>query len=1713
MNRHRGKRVAGYATMPFQRRALDPIAGRFEDHLVTGEREELEAFDPDVILLADGPPINALRAFADRRKALIVGLRHGSVTRYGIPEWEYRLADYVCASDWDVDDFTRADIRPRRQFWMTGNPWTDEVFTLPARPARTEHPTILFAPTYNPEISAAVHFGDRLVPLIRKVHPESRIIIKPHPAILDYDHPYVARHRTLFRGLVEGWRAAARRDGRVEFIDDSSRPISAFFDDADLLISDGSSLMFEYMVLDRPILLYTSDTRIGMWTYNADAPGNAWRDVGMEFRTDDELQELLRDPFTRHQAGPSARQRVYVERLYGQFRDGRSGERVADAIAALPPVRSPRPLGRSQPRARAIAFYLPQFHPIPENDRWWGPGFTEWTNVSRARPLYDGHVQPRLPGELGFYDLRLPEAREAQAKLARAHGLEGFCYWHYWFEGKRLLERPFAEMLASGHPDLPFCLAWANETWTRRWDGHDRGHKQETLQAQTYGGPADDRAHFEALLPAFRDPRAIRVDGKPLFLIYRPGHLPDARGTVATWRTLAREAGLPGLYLLAMRTGFELDRPPWTEAGFDGEVFFQPSFSGAVNPAARQVRPLDGRGVDGATVPRVVDYETAWPLMSAEAAAVTSRPDGYPCVVPSWDNTPRRGAGGFVLDGAAPEAYQAWLSREIATVADRRPEQRLVFINAWNEWAEGNTLEPDQRHGRGFLEATRAALTGVAAGIPDVSVPAVAAPPAPDATAERPRWSVMIPTYQPDPALFRKALGSVLAQAPSPEEMEIQVVDDGSTALDVEALVREVGGGRVAFWRQPQNLGFVGNWNTCLDRARGRWIHILHQDDLVLPQFYERLATADRAGSGSADDPRPGMAFCRHAHIDGAGKPVRVTDPERAEAGLLPDFVDRLATVQLIQFASVVVRRDAYEAVGGFDPRAGAAADWEMWVRLAARFPVWYEPEPLACYRLHTGSASTRLAADARDTADMGRAIALVARHLPSDRRDRLGAAARRRYAVSAFESARNLLAAGNAAGGLAQLREGLRLDHEPAMIEHLLERLADVASLVPTVPGVPAPEAATPADAETHVLPDLKAPTEVEVEAVKALVAAAREAEAGDDDARAAAVLTPLRLLRYALAEALLGCEAAEFATRLQGPLGEVWRLLYESPLGDQPLTGEDAASADGLAAAWAKTDARAKGGVARWQLLLAHALFRPAYRFPHPIPLEQAPEALWPVVIEHLLPFPLAFHELGAADAYHRHMERWLGTIAQRMRDPGPAAQVFRVAAVHVTQQGNFFPLYFTGDNTRDVLRSRGEILSFVLTQSGAHLDHAFTPSATSTRRLRVGFLNEILYPQTETYSTLPALEGLDRSRCEVTFFVVQQTDHALEAHARARVDRFVVLGEDLDAQVRALRDAELDILVIGTNVSALTRKATVLACHRLARVQLVTNSSPVTSGLPNCDGYVSGVLAEPADGAESFYTETLWRLPGAAHAFDYTIDAVPRQLTLTRAQVGLPTEAVVFSSAANFFKLVPELLHTWARILADVPGSLLLLHPFSPYWSDRYPVARFRRQVERVFAQYGVESNRLALSAETLPGRADVKELLSLSDVYLDSFPFAGVNSTVDPLEAAVPVVAWEGAPMRSRMAASLLRELGLDAFVAGDERSYVELAVALGRDPARRQSARAQIRAAMTAGPRFLDPRAYGQAFGRLLDEVWKHHLAGSSRRDAAAPQVARPRAGR
>ena len=343
---------------------------------------------------------------------------------------------------------------------------------------------------------------------------------------------------------------------------------------------------------------------------------------------------------------------------------------------------------------RAIAFYLPQFHRIPENDAWWGEGFTEWTNVRRARPSFRGHAQPRAPGELGWYDLRDPSVRAAQAALAGAHGVHGFCYYHYWFNGRRLLEQPLDAVLATGTPDFPFCVCWANENWTRRWDGLEH----EVLLAQRYSVD-DSAALFRSLLPLFRDPRYIRVNGRPLFLVYKAQLVPDIAATAARWRELAAQAGVGDPFLVACETTV---LPPPATFGFDALAEFPPHGHQAMwlNAKAPGLRP-DFTGI-------VTNYRAQ---VNQSLQRQTGGDPIYRCVMPAWDNTPRRLERATIFTGSSPELFGWWVEQTVAETRARfTGDERIFFINAWNEWGEGCFLEPDTRFGRQYLEALRDAM-------------------------------------------------------------------------------------------------------------------------------------------------------------------------------------------------------------------------------------------------------------------------------------------------------------------------------------------------------------------------------------------------------------------------------------------------------------------------------------------------------------------------------------------------------------------------------------------------------------------------------------------------------------------------------------------------------------------------------------------------------------------------------------------------------------------------------------------------------------------------------------------------------------------------------------------------------------------------------------------------------------------------------------------
>ena len=372
-------------------------------------------------------------------------------------------------------------------------------------------------------------------------------------------------------------------------------------------------------------------------------------------------------------------------------------------------------------KTRVIAFYLPQFHPIPENDKWWGKGFTEWTNVGKAKPLFKGHYQPRVPADLGYYDLRMPEVREAQAEMARAAGIEGFCYWHYWFgNGKKLLERPFQEVLLSGKPDFPFCLGWANHSWTNKsWEVGTKKVKEATLMEMIYN-KEEYIKHFYEVLPAFKDKRYIQVDGKPLFLVFRPLEIPNPREFIELWQAMAQENGLKGIYFVGI--AYNMLPQDWTLKNIilkniaDKSALYYKAVLNAGYDA------VNSRGYHRADYYCRSLKEVLWrsicmrlfkytPVSRCEQKNINKylyvKEDRWENVFPTLDRTARSGARARVYTGSTPEVFSEQLKSVVDLLSDKEDEHKITFLMSWNEWAEGNYVEPDLKYGHGFLDVLK----------------------------------------------------------------------------------------------------------------------------------------------------------------------------------------------------------------------------------------------------------------------------------------------------------------------------------------------------------------------------------------------------------------------------------------------------------------------------------------------------------------------------------------------------------------------------------------------------------------------------------------------------------------------------------------------------------------------------------------------------------------------------------------------------------------------------------------------------------------------------------------------------------------------------------------------------------------------------------------------------------------------------------------------
>lgn len=1305
--------------------------------------------------------------------------------------------------------------------------------------------------------------------------------------------------------------------------------------------------------------------------------------------------------------------------------------------------------------------------------------------------------------------------------------------------------------------------------------------------------------------------------------------------------------------------------------------------------------------------------------------------------------------------------------------------------------------------------------------LPDVEFPTILPL---SASNRRPFWSVMIPTYNLKENYLEQTLKSVIEQALIPEEMQIEVVNDHPNQLiqdEIEAIIRKVAGNRIEFYRHSEiNVGQTAIFNICLQRARGQWVHILHDDDLVKPGFYSSL-------QGAIEQQLTiGAAFCRCLHINEENAPLWLSPLERETPGILTDWIKKIAVYSWIAAASMVVKRSVYEELGGFCPQAGAAADWEMWKRIAVNYPMWYEPQVFACTRMNSSSWTSRLFQSGENIAEAHKAIKISQAYLPQNMAEELSNHAKEHYAIEAMKMAHSMISRGDINSAIAQIREGLKCSNsakvtklipagfQPKEVEqeqqnnvpslspkividgvmfqihnsgitrvwlslitewatqdfaqHIL--LLDRNGTLPKIPGIKyrqisaydynnteadremlqkicdeeqadlfistyyttprstpsvfmaydmipevmganlanpmwiekhqgirhasayiaisestardlvkyfpdiSPESITVAhcgidrkfspstlveinqfkvkyniskpyfiwvgdrvgfngyknavlffqacsqlenkhqfeivcvggnslletelktyssDIKIHILrlsddelrsaysgalalvqtskyegfglplleaiacgcpviasqnssiPEVagqaalyvngdrieelkKALIEVQNSQVRqnliaagleqakkfswsemagkvssALIAATKLSsktsittppsmtslisivEKYQSNQSDSSALANIRQLRKQIADRWLNSSTLEqLANAYAGETGQVHQALLNSGIKDETLTDEEQTFVNQLAAQIAKGFEEHK----TINHFLAAMLYRRADRLP--IKYERAAIPNWFVndYLKFMFVCPNLFQEIGEADNYYRYLQGWLDYVHTNIFN-NKDSQIWQNIALFFSQVANFIPLYFTTANLRDVYTKRADIMELALKNRGFQVDYVFPARPATRSKIRLGVLNDHFAPQTETFATLPVFEHLDRSQFEIFLYALNVSGHQLEQYCQSRVDKLVPLPKDFALQVQTIRDDDLDILFIGTNLTAINKPTTSLALHRLARVQTTSFCSPTTTGIRHLDYYIAGKWTIPDSSYQEQYRELLAILNGSGFCFNYATQSEVSTLQPTRNSLGISEHTNVFISGANFYKILPELRETWAKILAAVPNSMLILYPFGPAWTRSYPATPFVNNLYAVLAKYGVDSKRL-LIVKQLPSRGDVKEFLGLADVYLDSYPYAGATSLIDPLQVGLPTVVMEGNALRFRQGSAMLREIEIPELIADSQQSYIRLAVALGSNPQLRQLHRQKIQQKMQSNPKFLDSHTYSLSIGKLFQELFQ-----------------------
>ncbi|RQH49055.1 methyltransferase domain-containing protein [Okeania hirsuta] len=948
--------------------------------------------------------------------------------------------------------------------------------------------------------------------------------------------------------------------------------------------------------------------------------------------------------------------------------------------------------------------------------------------------------------------------------------------------------------------------------------------------------------------------------------------------------------------------------------------------------------------------------------------------------------------------------------------------------------------------------------------------------PLPD-NNHRPFWSVMIPTYKKVKYL-EQTLKSVLQQAPAPEEMQIEVVNDCSDhkiQAEIEAIVRKVGGERVNFYRHfPQDIGQAPIFNVCLQRAKGYWIHLLHDDDFVLPGFYEKLR------QGIEKNPTVGAAFCRHYYIDEYDQKKYLSVLERKTPGIIENFLEKITIEQRIQVVGMVVKRKVYENLGGFCSQADSAADWEIWKRITAFYPIWFEPEILACFRLHSSSETSRLMQSGGNIENARKAIEITQTYLPTKMAENLSNQAREHYAIEAIKMAASMLKGGNTNGAIAQIREGLKCSQSPSVVNLLISVLVSGETDLIKTPNQSVNSPKPQSIEQQKVVPTVK------TNLLPSLTEINQNIQLYQQNQLDESALVRLQEIRKKIAEYWLNIQTSEELKNIYlGEFGQAHKALLASGIKDETLTEIEQIFVDKIKANIAKGFNQPLA----IQYLLAGMLYQRADRLE--IKYEKAPIPNWFATdyLKFMFASPQLFQEIGEADNYHHFLAGWLNYVHNNI-STNPDSELWQAIAWFFVQNSNWIPLYFTTTpNLKNLYIKRAEIIEFALQNRGLELDYQMNDRPFNRQKIRLGILKDHYSPQTETYSLLPVFEHLDRSKFEIFLYAVKSNAHPLEKYCQTHADKFLQLPEELKNQAQIIRNDDLDILFIGSNITATIKNSTLLAIHKLARIQITSINSPTTTGMHSIDYYISGKITAPTDTTQEHYTEKLANLEGSGLCFRYAIADPPSGVKPIRSSWGATDQTTIFISGANFYKIIPEMRDTWAKILAKVPNSILVLYPFNPNWTNSYRFAPFIKQMRSVLKRHGIDSKRLVV-IKALPSQADIKECLKLADIYLDSFPYGGATSLVDPLMVGVPPVVVEGNALRFRQASALLREIKMDDLIADGEESYINLVVKLATNPQLRQQKRQEILEKIEQNPSFLDSLSYSTQIGKLFQELFQ-----------------------